>query len=300
MRIYVVQSGDSVWAIAKRFGVTPQSIISANALQTQPNLVVGQTLIIPSKETAYIVQAGDNLWSISKKFGVSVNSIASLNNISNPAAIYPGLVLRIPDKSKNYGVIETNAFIQPSTPEREKNLVSDVGAYLTYISPFSHHVTADGGVTPLNDQTIIDTGRKYRVAPLLSVTNLSESNFDTQLIQKILNDENLQNTLINNIIDLMRKKGYYGVLIDFERIPPESREKYNNFLRKLVGRLHPLGYVVGTALAPKTYDVKEGAWHGAHDYKAHGEIVDFVVIMTYEWGWSGGADQNNQHLFLSF
>jgi spore germination protein len=31
-----------------------------------------------------------------------------------------------------------------------------------------------------------------------------------------------------------------------------------------------------------------GSWHGAHDYAAHGEIVDFVIIMTYEWGWSGG------------
>jgi len=35
-------------------------------------------------------------------------------------------------------------------------------------------------------------------------------------------------------------------------------------------------------------DITEGAWHGAHDYRAHGEIVDFVVIMTYKCGWSGG------------
>jgi len=26
----------------------------------------------------------------------------------------------------------------------------------------------------------------------------------------------------------------------------------------------------------------------AHDYQAHGEIVDFIVLMTYEWGWAGG------------
>ena len=49
-----------------------------------------------------------------------------------------------------------------------------------------------------------------------------------------------------------------------------------------------MGKLLATALAPKNYDIKEGSWHGAHDYKAHGEIVDFVVIMTYEWGWSGG------------
>jgi spore germination protein len=42
--------------------------------------------------------------------------------------------------------------------------------------------------------------------------------------------------------------------------------------------------LLSTALAPKTSATQEGLWYEAHDYKAHGEIVDFVVIMTYEWG----------------
>ena len=33
---------------------------------------------------------------------------------------------------------------------------------------------------------------------------------------------------------------------------------------------------------------KSGKWYGGHDYKEIGEVVDFVVIMTYEWGYSGG------------
>ena len=45
---------------------------------------------------------------------------------------------------------------------------------------------------------------------------------------------------------------------------------------------------MSTALAPKTSAEQEGLWYEAHDYRAHGEIVDFVVIMTYEWGYSGG------------
>lgn len=288
MKIYVVKPGDSLWSISRAFGVSTQSIIEANGLSDNTNLVVGQTLVIPSKEMAYRVQPGDTIWSIARRFGVSVDSIAELNGISSPYSISPGTVLRIPEKSKNYGFIETNAFIQPSNPEKEKRLVNEVGPYLTYISPFSHHVTADGGLTPLKDETILETSKQYKIAPMLSVTNLSESNFDTQLINKILNDNNLQQTLINNIIDMMNTKGYYGTIVDFERISPENREKYNNFLRKLVARAHQDGKIVATALAPKTYDVTEGAWHGAHDYKAHGEIVDFVIIMTYEWGWSGG------------
>lgn len=287
MKIYVVKPGDSIWTIARENGVSTESIINANGLQNSTKLVVGQTLVIPSTESAYRVRPGDSIWSIARKFNVSVESIAELNNISSPYNIYPGLVLRIPEKSKNYGYIEVNAFIQPSTPEKERRVLGEAIDYLTYVAPFSHHVTADGGLTPLNDDTIIQIARENKVAPMMSVTNISGANFDTQLINNIMNNNDLQQTLINNILKEIQNKGYYGVIIDFERIAPENREKYNNFLRKLVAKLHP-NYIVATALAPKTYDVTTGAWHGAHDYKAHGEIVDFVIIMTYEWGWSGG------------
>ncbi len=276
-----------MWLIARNFGVTPESIIDANKLGSSPKLVVGQTLVIPSRERAYRVQPGDTIWSISRKFGVSPESIATLNNIQSPYTLYPGLVIRIPEKAKNYGYLEVNAFIQPSTPEKERRVLGEAIEYLTYVTPFSHHVTADGGVTPLDDDTILQVARDNKVATLMSVTNISGANFDTQLIDNILNNNQLQTTLINNILDIIKRKGYYGVVVDFERISPENREKYNNFLRKLVAALHP-NYIVATALAPKTYDVTTGSWHGAHDYKSHGEIVDFVIIMTYEWGWSGG------------
>ena len=45
---------------------------------------------------------------------------------------------------------------------------------------------------------------------------------------------------------------------------------------------------MSTALAPKTSDSERGPWTAAHDYRAHGEIVDFVLLMTYEWGYSAG------------
>jgi spore germination protein len=46
--------------------------------------------------------------------------------------------------------------------------------------------------------------------------------------------------------------------------------------------------LVSTALAPKQSATQVGSWYEGHDYAAHGRIVNFVVIMTYEWGWSGG------------
>jgi spore germination protein len=59
-------------------------------------------------------------------------------------------------------------------------------------------------------------------------------------------------------------------------------------LRKAKRRFEREGWLLSTALAPKTSATQRGRWYEAHDYRAHGQIVDFVVIMTYEWGYSGG------------
>lgn len=295
MQIYVVNRGDTIWGIARRFGVPYQDILRVNEVKNSSKLAIGQTLVIPSRERPYRLIPGDNLWAIGKKFGVSPEEIMALNKISNPGSLYVGQVIRIPEMSKRYGTIEANGFIQPSNPQKERRVLSESANSLTYVTPFSHHVNADGSLTPLNDTEIIRYSTSKKASVMLSVTNISGTtgaNFDTKLIDDILNSSRLRETLISNILRALRNKGYRGVIVDFEKISPVNRNKYNEFLRILTARLHPK-YLVGTALAPKTSDVKTGAWHGAHDYKAHGEIVDFVVIMTYEWGWSGGADQNN-------
>ena len=288
MTIYVVKSGDTLYSISTRFGVNTQRIIEANGLQSIPYLVIGQALVIPSTEQAYRVKQGDSLWSISVKFNVPVARIAALNGITDPNMITPGMVLRIPELAKNYGYIEVNGYIEPTTSKVETQIIDNVGRYLTYISPFSYQINADGSIAPINDSTILKAAKQYSVAPLMVITNFQNGNFSTELVDGVLNSVRVQQTLINNIISIMKEKGYYGLNIDFERISPTNRQLYNSFLRKVVAALHALNYPVSTALAPKPYDYQTGSWHGAHDYKAHGEIVDFVIIMTYEWGWSGG------------
>ena len=248
MKIYVVKPGDTPWSIARRFGVSEAKLDEVNGLEAQPHLVLGQALVIP-----------ENL------------------------DFKPG--------RPNYGVAESNGFILPSTPAKETQILKESAPYLTYLAAFSHHVRPDGSLEPIEDGTINNIGKANRDGNMLSVSNITGtvgSNFDTALADKILKSESIQQNLINNIIETLRAKGYYGVIVDFERISPANRELYNNFLRKLASRVHQERKVIATALAPKVYDIKTGSWHGAHDYRAHGQIVDFVIIMTYEWGWSGG------------
>lgn len=288
MVIHVVRSGDTVWALSRRYNVSPERITQVNGLQDIPHLVVGQALVIPSEERTYIVRPGDTLWSIARRYNVSATSLQSYNGITDPARLSVGQVIRIPAQEQRYGYIEVNGYIEPSTPENDRRIIDDVGRFHTYISPFSYRVRADGSLFPLNDTDIIQAARQYRAASLMVITNFAGGTFDSTLAMAILTNTGVQDTLIGNIVRIMQQKGYYGLNIDFERVPPENREDYNAFLRKITARLHQLNYVVSTALAPKLSAEQVGAWYEAHDYPAHGQIVDFVILMTYEWGWSGG------------
>ena len=106
---YTIQQGDTLGAIAKRFGTTVQEIVRINGLANADSIRVGQKLTIPSgsgspavaaptggQSRSYVVQRGDTLLSIARRFGLTVKQLQQANNISNPDRIYPGQTLVIP------------------------------------------------------------------------------------------------------------------------------------------------------------------------------------------------------------
>ncbi|WP_141433199.1 LysM peptidoglycan-binding domain-containing protein [Bacillus sp. 03113] len=280
---YIVQRGDTLYAIARRFGTTVQAIAAANQITDPSFLYIGQVLTIPV--LFHTVQAGDTLWSIARRYGTTVDSLIRENQLTAAGLIYVGQVLRIPERTKP--VKEINAY-STSMTEAGRQEVIRLGRYFTYLTPFSYHVKEDGSITTLNDEALIAAAKTQRAAPLLVLTNFSENEFSSDLAAAILRNPSRQETLITNILNTIKAKGYTGLNIDFEYVYPQDRENYNSFLRRVVSRLRPEGLSVSTALAPKISADQKGLLYEAHDYKTQGEIVDFIVLMTYEWGWAGG------------
>lgn len=98
---YVVQEGDTLFSIARRFGVDMAELARVNGITDPSTIYVGQRLIIPGGQATparqlYYVQPGDTLTSIAQRFGVSLQALMEANNITNPDEIYAGQVLRIP------------------------------------------------------------------------------------------------------------------------------------------------------------------------------------------------------------
>jgi LysM repeat protein/outer membrane protein assembly factor BamB len=119
---YWVQSGDTLWKVAQKFGVTTQAIVEVNKLDPTKYLYIGQKLIIPTTEqavqptqpttTTYSVVSGDTLWKIAQKFGVTTQAIIDANNLDPTKFLYVGQKLIIPTVTQplqpttiNYAVI---------------------------------------------------------------------------------------------------------------------------------------------------------------------------------------------------
>ena len=98
---YTVKSGDNLYSIGRKYGISPQELMNYNNL-TSNLLIIGQKLKIPTSSsgtnTTYIeykVKSGDNLYSIGRKYGYTAQELMNYNNLkSNLLSI--GQTIRIP------------------------------------------------------------------------------------------------------------------------------------------------------------------------------------------------------------
>ncbi|HEX2925450.1 MAG TPA: LysM peptidoglycan-binding domain-containing protein [Ruminiclostridium sp.] len=288
MRIHVVRSGESIFSISQEYRVPAQKIISDNELTNPEQLVVGQTLVILEGTRRHVVAPGESLYTIARSYKISVRELLAANpQITNPSQLQPGMVITVPPVTYNYGPIVVNGFAFPNI---DMEILRKTLPNLTYLSIFSYQVSPDGSLKSIPDEPLIQAARAAKVAPLMSITNIKEGGgFDSDIAHSILTNETAQTNMINNVIRTLRQKNYYGLNIDFEYIYPYDRESYNNFLRRVVRTLRPLGYTVNTALAPKISATQQGKLYEAHDYPVHGALADHVILMTYEWGFTYSA-----------
>jgi len=289
MFIYEIESGDTIYNIAKEYKTTIEAIAEVNNIDPNDTLVIGQSITIPVDKIVYQVKSGDTVYSIAKRYGVSINDLYLANpNLNNNSLIFPGQQIVIPYQNiKVYdGVV--NGYVLPGISTDILNMTLP---YLDYLTIFSYEVLPNGELRNLNDETYLVQAKQRGVKPLMAITNIGGEGFSSEVAHELLtSNENKQN-LIENILQILSDKGYYGVNVDFEYLFPEDKDLYTDFLNELTTVLHQSGYTIAVAVAPKTSSSQQGVLYEAHDYRAIGEIVDIVIIMTYEWGYLYGDPQ---------
>ena len=163
---YTVAKNDSLWAIAKKQGVTVKALTAANNLKPDATLRLGQKLIIPGKASAtataaapgasaqtlvYTVKAGDSLDAIARRAGTTKAAIKSLNKLKSDT-VRAGQTLTLPA-----GANASTAF------------VSEAGATSAHTGASMTHVIKAG-------DTLGSIARKYqvKVGDLATPNNISD------------------------------------------------------------------------------------------------------------------------------
>ena len=287
MTIYTVKPGDTPGSIAADFGVPLSRFLSDNGLTPEQVLVPGQQLVILPTAATRTVEQGDSLYSIAQQTGIPVNEL--LRN--NPALrgvpqIYPGQTLALSLVGEGGRPVAVNGYLYPFIDE---SVLRATLPYLTYITVFTYGFREDGSLIPAEDEVVLDIAKSYGVGALLLVSTLTDEGvFNNQLSSRLFANEAVQEALIANLLDVVRTKGYRGVEVDFEYLSREDAAGYVAFLTRLKQALAAEGYLLFVALAPKTSADQPGLLYEGHDYGGIGTVADYVILMTYEWGYKFG------------
>lgn len=235
----------------------------------------------------YVVQPNDNVDGIAAALEVSVETVIYDNQLVYPYKLAVGQALYLPSGPGTPAKVPlvSNGYAYPYI---SRWVLSQTLPYLSLLSVFSYGFTFEGELLfpALDDSWMIDMALDQGTSPILTLTPLgADGQFNNSLISSVVRNPEYTQTLIRQVLAAVLEKGYTGVDIDFEFILAEDRDLFTEFVRQMADALHSIGCTLSVALAPKTSADQPGLLYEGKDYPALGEIADYVLLMTYEWGY---------------
>ncbi|MBH1941976.1 LysM peptidoglycan-binding domain-containing protein [Mobilitalea sibirica] len=280
MIIHVVRPGDTIQSIADQYDISVMRLIQDNGLENLRDLVIGQSIVIAFPVQTYTVQEGDTLQDIATAFDVSIMQLYRNNpHLTDREYIYPGETIVI-----KYNNTKGNIMIHGNTfPFINENTFRKTLPYLTYLSIINYTATDEGDIITHYDETdMIGVAREYGVMPLMLITTLSirgEANIG--IAYDILINEEFQNRLIDNILAILKEKGYFGVNLAFQYLNISNLRLYESYLTKINKRLTQEGYVVFVTINP-IREIDDVLRYERVDYSQINQLTDYIVFMNNE------------------
>lgn len=241
--------------------------------------------------TIYTVKAGDTIDTIADTFGSPTSSIIYQNQIPYPYRLAVGEALLLQGDTVPQGSLPSIYAGGYAYPFISRWILEETLPFIDTLYIFSYGFTPDGSLIPppLDDTWMIDMAREYNVTPVLTLTPFGDDGkFNNSLISSVVNDLNARARLKDEIVTQITTRGFQGLDIDFEYILASDREAFVDFVAYLQEAVSALGYLTSVALAPKTSDSQTGLLYEGKDYQRLGEAADYVLLMTYEWGYTYG------------
>jgi len=217
---YVVERGDSLSVIARRFNTSVAKLVSLNQLASQHRIRVGQRLLLPQENAdgqrliaaaestrpadgLYKVQRGDTVSLIAARFDVGEADLLRLNNIADPHRIFPGQTLSLPGYTDQAPGASPSAAVQSAArvdvAESEAGRADAAGGNEP-TSPDATGDQADSGLLAQAEDVVQEVSgdegapsqeqaaAEEQGAALAIATRLSTAETNEQLVEELLAD----------------------------------------------------------------------------------------------------------------
>ena len=200
---YIVQKGDTLSSIAKKFHVNLNQLVQENHLTNKNKLSIGQVLVIPAngmdESENYIVKKGDSLSSIAKKFNTTVDKIRSDNHLKTDV-IFVGQKLSLSgEKIAN-------------SPETKQSTPIDTEKYIVQSGDILWNIARRCGmsVQQLMEINHISDPRSLRVGQVLyvkaqPVNELSSEEISSEKESTQVSSVSNTSSLLDNLEDFSEK-----------------------------------------------------------------------------------------------
>lgn len=175
--------------------------------------------------------------------------------------------------------------------EAAKTSFQNHASDLTYVSVFWYKITPDGHVSLYNsafeDDTIISFAHEHHVKIFALVANMADYSeggaWDSTRVDKVIGTEEDRQSHIQEILALVKSKGFDGVDIDYENLRDDQKNNFSLFIEELTQAAHKNNILVGVAILPKTSETNPDEQNGSHaqDLVRLGSSVDQLYFMTY-------------------
>jgi spore germination protein YaaH len=159
---------------------------------------------------------------------------------------------------------------------------------LTVAAPWWYSPTSTGGVV-LQHRGHTDTGRDVVDAlrargldVMPTIANHHQGEWDFEVVPDLMSDDATRAAHVRNIVDLVNRRDYDGIVVDYELLGADDRDSFTALLTELGAALHAHDRQLAVALHAQATDEGSGDHNLAQDYRAIGRVVDQVHVMTYD------------------
>jgi spore germination protein YaaH len=160
---------------------------------------------------------------------------------------------------------------------------------MTVIAPQCYWMEGDGVIQGEVPPELLAIARRKGLPVMPLVFNRG---FNRETVTALLHSPEAQGRLVSYMAYQAAKENLVGYQLDLENIDPADQSLFTAFVKNAAGRMHQDGRLLSVALVPKFSDQFPrpdlpdhptlGEWAAAYDYRALGELADFLTLMTYD------------------